>query len=184
MYWHGVCGGDLSLFIDYVYSCIFLLPKSFSNKLPLDSAPADSIGGWSGVGWWVSKWVACRRQWSRSSRRSPVVCSRWLISRSRCLIFSSKSSVLESLCGVSSRSVSVFGGYTRKSSTGSICHWFLSSLVALNRPPLIASRMVDFCFPVAFAACPRVYGKSSVSFGLSVLPTIRSFRLFVKAEVS
>ena len=128
------------------------------------------------------QWVACRRQWSRSSLRSPVVCSRWRISRSRCQIFSSKISVLESLCSVSSRSVSVFGGYTRKSSTGSICHWFLSSLVALNRPHLIASRMVDFCFPVAFAACPRVYGKGSVSFGLCVVPTVRCFFFLVNTQ--
>lgn len=53
----------------------------------------------------------------------------------------------------------MFGGYTLKSSAGSICHWFLSSRVALNRPPRMASRIVDFYFPVALAACPRVYGK-------------------------
>ena len=92
-----------------IYPPAFPLPKSFSNKPPLDAGEVVSIGGAAGegsaLGWWVNKWVACRRQWSRSSRRSPVVCSRWRISRSRCLIFSSKSSVLESLCGVSFRSV-------------------------------------------------------------------------------
>ena len=173
--------------IPYLWLSAFPRPNSFSNNPPLDAGAADSIGCAAGecsaLGWWVNKWVACRRQWSRSSRRSPVVCSRWRISRSRCLIFSSKNSFLESLCGVSSRSVSVFGGYTRKSSTGSICHWFLSSLVALNRPPLIASRMVDFCFPVALAACPRVYGKGSVSFVLCVVQTARPFVCLIRVGV-
>ena len=141
----------------------------------------------SGPGWWVSKWVACRRQWSRSprkssrsARRSSAVCSRCRTSRSRCRIFSSKSSVLEGFGGVSSRSASVFWGYTLCSSAGSICHWFFSSRVALNRPFLMASRMVDFCFPVALAACPRVYGKGSASFSWWVLPTVRPSGVLVK----
>ena len=75
-------------------------------------------------------------------------------------------------------SFGALGGRAAIAPYGLICHWFLLSLVALNRPPLMASRMVDFCFPVAFAACPRVYGKGSASFGLCVVPPVRTFFMF------
>lgn len=127
------------------------------------------------LGWWVKSAVACRLHWSRSVFRSSI----WVRSfaRSRSRSYCSFSSICANCSGVSCRTVGVAchsvaccAEYTLNNSAVSICHWFLSSLEAANLPARMASKIVDFCFPVAFTACQSV---KADMFSLCVFPNVR-----------
>ena len=134
------------------------------NSRRQNEGRAVSAGGVAGCGWWVKSRVirsACCCQRSRSALRSSIWLSSWRRSLSRSSRSFSNICTKDAGCsvccsGVSWRSITCCAGYTRKSSAGSICHCCKSFRVALNLPALIASSMVDFCFPVALAASPSV----------------------------
>ena len=156
-----------------------------------------AVGCAFGSGWWVKSRVirsACCCQRSRSAFRSSIWFSSWRRSRSRSSrsfpnIWAKIAGCSACCSGVSCRSALGCAGYTLKSSAGSICHCCKSLRPALKRPARMASSIVDFCFPVALAACPRVksvvfgrFCKGCLSFAVVLCRTFGRFCGYVKPE--